>query len=347
MRILVTGGAGYIGSHTSVALLDRDHDVVIVDNLSNSSSTAVRRVADITGRAPEFYEADLRDETALADVFARTKPDAVIHFAGLKAVGESVSSPLHYYSHNLDATFGLLRVMETHAVKRLVFSSSATVYGALPHPPYSEDDNPLESTNPYGQSKVMLERILRDFSLSAPDWSIALLRYFNPIGAHPSGLIGEDPNGVPNNLAPYITQVAVGRLDHVTVFGGDYATPDGTGQRDYIHVDDLADGHVAALSWLSENSGARAWNLGTGVPTSVLDLIRAFEHASGKAIPYKIGPRRTGDLASAWADPSRARHELDWFATRSVSDMARDAWNWQSTNPSGYTLQNASDAGAR
>lgn len=337
MRILITGGAGYIGSHTAVALLDRGDDVTIVDDLSNSSSVAIQRIAQITGRTPAFHNLDIRVEEALARVFDETTPDAVIHFAGLKAVGESVAEPLRYYAHNLDSTFALLRVMEAHDVRRLVFSSSATVYGAGQEPPYAEDDGPFSSTNPYGQSKAMLERILTDVAAADPRWSIALLRYFNPIGAHPSGLIGEDPNGTPNNLAPYISQVAVGRLAEVTVFGDDYDTPDGTGERDYIHVDDLASGHVAALSRIADHRGVRTWNLGTGVPTSVLALIGAFEEAVGAPIPHRIGPRRSGDLGSAWADVSRAREELGWQATRSVTDMARDSWRWQTMNPNGFS----------
>lgn len=336
MRILITGGAGYIGSHTAVTLLDRGDEVVIVDNLSNSSAEAIRRITAITGREPLFRQLDLRDEHLLDEEFAANRPDAVIHFAGLKAVGESVAQPLRYYAHNLDATFALLRTMEAHDVRRLVFSSSATVYGGGQVAPYTEDDGPIVSTNPYGQSKAMLERILSDVAEADPRWSIALLRYFNPIGAHPSGLIGEDPNGIPNNLAPYITQVAVGRLNEVTVYGDDYDTADGTGERDYIHVDDLAAGHVAALSWLADNTGVRAWNLGTGVPTSVLELIAAFEVASGTEIPYRVGGRRAGDLASAWADVSRARKELGWEARRTVSDMARHSWNWQRNNPDGF-----------
>ena len=336
MRVLVTGGAGYIGSHTVVALLARGEDVTIVDNLSNSSSSVVERITQIVGKTPALHIADIRDRRALGDAFAAADPDAVIHFAGLKSVGESVANPLEYYAHNLDATFSLLETMQKRGARRLVFSSSATVYGGGQAPPYSEDDGPFVSTNPYGQTKAMLERILSDVVASDPRWSVATLRYFNPIGAHPSGLIGEDPRGVPNNLAPYIAQVAVGRRKEVTVFGADYATSDGTGERDYVHVDDLAEGHVAALSWATNNTGIGTWNLGTGVPTTVLELIRAFEQASGKKIPYRIGPRRTGDLPSAWANVSRAKAELDWRASRTVDDMARDAWRWQSQNPQGY-----------
>lgn len=336
MRVLVTGGAGYIGSHTVVELQERGDDVAIVDSMANSSAAAVERISQITGRVPYLHILDLRDESALERVFQETAPEAVIHFAGLKAVGESIAEPLRYYSHNLDATFSLLRVMERSEVRRLIFSSSATVYGAGQEPPYAEDDGPFVSTNPYGQSKAILERVLCDMCAANPRWSVALLRYFNPIGAHPSGLIGEDPKGVPNNLAPYISQVAVGRLDAVTVFGDDYPTADGTGERDYIHVQDLAAGHVAALGWVSVNAGVRAWNLGTGLPTSVLALIRAFERASGMPIPYRVGARRVGDLPRAWADASRAERELGWRATRTVANMAEDAWRWQSLNPEGF-----------
>ena len=336
MRVLVAGGAGYIGSHTVVALLERDHDVTIVDSFVNSSPVAVQRIAEITGRTPACHDFDLRDEGALGRVFAEADPEAVIHFAGLKAVGESIREPLRYYTNNLDATFSLLRVMDERDCRRLIFSSSATVYGGGQEPPYAESDGPFESTNPYGQTKAMLERILSDVGVADPRWSIALLRYFNPIGAHPSGLIGEDPNGVPNNLAPYVSQVAVGRLNAVTVFGDDYPTADGTGERDYIHVDDLAAGHVAALTWVLANAGVRTWNLGTGVPTSVLELVHAFEEASGKSIAYRIGPRRAGDLPRAWAEVTRANRELGWYATRSVADMARDAWRWQAKNPNGF-----------
>ncbi|MFF5626051.1 UDP-glucose 4-epimerase GalE [Microbacterium sp. LWH10-1.2] len=336
MHVLVTGGAGYIGSHTVVTLLEGGHDVTVVDNFSNSSPEVFDRIEKITGRRPAAHTADLRDQDALRTILTTARPDAVIHFAGLKAVGESVAQPLHYYAHNLDTTFSLLSAMDAADVHRLVFSSSATVYGDGQEPPYTEDGGPLDSTNPYGQSKVMLERILTDVASADPRWSIALLRYFNPIGAHPSGLIGEDPQGPPNNLAPYISQVAVGRRSHVTVFGDDYDTADGTGERDYIHVVDLAEGHAAALAEIAGRTGVRAWNLGTGTPTSVFALITAFENAVGEAIPYEVGPRRQGDLPRAWADTSRALDELGWRATRSVADMARDAWNWQSSNPTGY-----------
>ncbi|AZS47673.1 UDP-glucose 4-epimerase GalE [Microbacterium maritypicum] len=336
MRVLVTGGAGYIGSHTLVALLERGHEVFVIDSFANSSPRALERVEQITGRAPAYFDLDLRDDAGVDEVFSSVSPDAVIHFAGLKAVGESVAEPLRYYAHNLDSTFSLLRAMSTHGVRRLVFSSSATVYGDTRDSPYEEDGGPLDATNPYGQTKVMLERILTDVAQADPSWSIALLRYFNPIGAHESGLIGEDPNGIPNNLAPYISQVAVGRLPHVNVFGADYQTADGTGERDYIHVVDLAEGHVAALEKLNGSQGVRAWNLGTGRATSVLALIKAFEAATGTEIPYRIADRREGDLAQAWADTRRAAEELGWTASRDVETMAVDAWRWQSRNPRGY-----------
>ncbi|WP_017831137.1 MULTISPECIES: UDP-glucose 4-epimerase GalE [Microbacterium] len=334
--MLVTGGAGYIGSHTLVALLERGHEVFVIDSFANSSPRALERVEQITGRAPVYFDLDLRDDAGVDEVFSSVSPDAVIHFAGLKAVGESVAEPLRYYAHNLDSTFSLLRAMSTHGVRRLVFSSSATVYGDTRDSPYEEDGGPLDATNPYGQTKVMLERILTDVAQADPSWSIALLRYFNPIGAHESGLIGEDPNGIPNNLAPYISQVAVGRLPHVNVFGADYPTADGTGERDYIHVVDLAEGHVAALEKLNGSQGVRAWNLGTGRATSVLALIKAFEAATGTEIPYRIAERREGDLAQAWADTRRAADELGWTASRDVETMAVDAWRWQSRNPRGY-----------
>lgn len=336
MRILITGGAGYIGSHTAVTLINRGDDVTIVDNLSNSSTSAIDRIATITGVAPTFYRADLRDREAINRIVERAAPDAVVHFAGLKAVGESVERPLFYYEHNLVSTFSLLEAMEAHGVRRLVFSSSATVYGGGQEPPYAEDDGPFEATNPYGQTKVMLERVLTDVAGADPRWSIALLRYFNPIGAHKSGLIGEDPHGRPNNLAPYITQVAVGRLPELTVHGDDYDTADGTGERDYIHVEDLAAGHAAAVSWVAENHGSRAWNLGTGLPTSVIELVGAFRAASGRPIPYRIGPRRPGDLGRSWADVTRAGRELGWRAERGIAEMAADSWHWQTTNPNGF-----------
>ncbi|WP_336628954.1 MULTISPECIES: UDP-glucose 4-epimerase GalE [unclassified Microbacterium] len=336
MRVLVTGGAGYIGSHTVLTLLERGDDVIVVDNFANSSPESLERVARITGRHATVHRLDVADREALDAVFAAERPDAVIHFAGLKAVGESVTQPLRYYSENLGTTFSLLAAMDRHDVRTLVFSSSATVYGDHQPAPYREDGGLLGSTNPYGETKVMLERVLTDVAQADPRWRIALLRYFNPIGAHESGLIGEDPRGIPNNLAPYVAQVAVGRLAEVGVFGDDYATADGTGERDYIHVVDLAEGHVAALEHLRDHEGVRAWNLGTGRATSVLELIAAFEAASGRPIPSRVLPRRDGDLAQAWADTTRAAEELGWRASRGVAEMARDAWRWQSANPNGY-----------
>ena len=339
MRVLVTGGAGYIGSHTILTLLERGDDVIVVDNFANSSPVALDRVAGIAGRSPRLHRMDVSDETALDAVFAAEKPEAVIHFAGLKAVGESVAEPLRYYAENLGTTFALLSTMQRHDVRTLVFSSSATVYGDHQNAPYREDGGMLDASNPYGQTKVMLERVLTDVAQADPRWRIALLRYFNPIGAHESGLIGEDPRGVPNNLAPYVAQVAVGRLPEVGVFGDDYATADGTGERDYIHVVDLAEGHVAALEHLRTHEGVRAWNLGTGRATSVLELIAAFEKASGRPIPHRVLPRREGDLAQAWADTTRAEQELGWRARRGVAEMAEDAWRWQSGNPQGYDTE--------
>jgi len=336
MRVLVTGGAGYIGSHTVLALLERGDDVIVIDNFANSAPVALERVASIAGRTARVHPIDIADAAGLDAVFAAEKPDAVIHFAGLKAVGESVAEPLRYYSENLGITFALLAAMQRHEVRTLVFSSSATVYGDHQPVPYREDGGPLDASNPYGQTKVMIERILTDAAQADPRWRIALLRYFNPIGAHASGLIGEDPRGVPNNLAPYVAQVAVGRLAEVGVFGDDYPTADGTGERDYIHVVDLAAGHIAALEHLRTREGVRAWNLGTGRGTSVLELIAAFERASGQPIPRRVLPRRPGDLAQTWADTARAESELGWRAQRDIVDMAEDSWRWQSANPQGY-----------
>lgn len=336
MHVLVTGGAGFIGSHTAVALLQRGHHVTVVDNFENSSPVVLDRIAEIAGARPALVEIDLLDHDALDAAFADAKPDAVVHFAGLKAVGESTSDPLRYYSHNMGCTFGLLKAMKHHDVRTLVFSSSATVYGDGQRPPYVEDGGHLDSTNPYGMTKVMLERVLTDVADAEPGWHIALLRYFNPIGAHESGLIGEDPGGTPNNLAPFISQVAVGRQPEVRIFGDDYPTADGTGERDYIHIVDLAEGHVAALEKLSEVDGARAWNLGTGASTSVKQLIAAFEAASGRQIAAVVAPRRPGDLPQSWADTTRANEELGWTATRDIATMARDGWRWQSRNPNGF-----------
>lgn len=335
MRVLVTGGAGYIGSHTVVALIEQGHEVVIVDSFANSSEAVIDRIARITGIRPAVHRIDLRDEEGLRRVFAEAPPEAVVHFGGLKAVGESVAQPLEYYAHNLGSTFALLSVMQDTGVRRLVFSSSATVYGDGHVPPYGEDGGPLHATNPYGQTKVMLEQILVDVARADPTWGIAILRYFNPVGAHPTGLLGESPRGVPNNLAPYVAQVAIGRLPVLGVFGSDYDTRDGTGERDYVHVMDLAEGHVAAVAALDELRGTRAWNLGTGTATSVLDLVAAFERASGRSIPLEFRARRAGDIARAWADPSRAQEELGWRATRGLDEMAADAWRWQQANPDG------------
>ncbi|HHV10712.1 MAG TPA: UDP-glucose 4-epimerase GalE [Clostridiales bacterium] len=335
MTILVTGGAGYIGSHTCVELLDSGYDVVVVDNLCNSSEESLKRVKRITGKDITFYQVDLLDKEALAQVFQKEKIEAVIHFAGLKAVGESVSMPLEYYHNNVTGTLILCDVMRSFGVKDIVFSSSATVYGNPATVPIREDF-PLSVTNPYGRTKLMLEEILRDLHTAGPDWNVILLRYFNPIGAHESGLIGEDPKGIPNNLAPYITQVASGKLEALGVFGDDYDTPDGTGVRDYIHVVDLAAGHVKAIKKLKTAPGVCTYNLGTGCGYSVLDLVKAFQEACGKEIPYVIKPRRPGDIATCYADPSLAKKELGWKAERGIKEMCEDAWRWQKNNPNGY-----------
>jgi len=337
MRVLVTGGAGYIGSHTCVELLQAGHEVAIVDNLSNSSEEAVRRVAELGGRPVAFERLDLRDRSGLARVFRQTEPEAVIHFAGLKAVGESVAQPLRYYENNVSGSLVLFETMADHGVKSLVFSSSATVYGD-PHAVPIREDFPLGATNPYGRTKQMIEEILRDLHAGDPAWRIALLRYFNPVGAHESGWIGEDPAGIPNNLMPYIAQVAVGRLPELSVFGNDYPTPDGTGVRDYIHVVDLALGHLKALDRLGQGPGCSTWNLGTGRGYSVLEMIAAFEAASGRKVPHRIAPRRPGDVAACYADPSRARAELGWAASLGGDRMCADTWRWQSRNPRGYRL---------
>ncbi len=335
MNILVTGGAGYIGSHTCVELMDTGYNVIVVDNLSNSKEEALKRVEKITGRGLTFHRADLVDRKALSSIFSSNSIDAVIHFAGLKAVGESVSMPLRYYHNNITGTLVLCDVMKEHGVKNMVFSSSATVYGDPSSVPISEDF-PLGATNPYGRSKLMIEEILRDLHISDPAWNIALLRYFNPVGAHRSGLIGEDPNDIPNNLMPFISQVAIGKLSILSVFGNDYPTKDGTGVRDYIHVVDLAIGHINALKKLQSNPGVATYNLGTGQGYSVLDMIRAFGKASGRKIPYKITARRHGDIASCFADPAKARLELGWTAVRGIDEMCTDTWRWQSNNPNGY-----------
>lgn len=336
MAVLVTGGAGYIGSHTCVELLNAGYDVVVVDNLSNSCEEALRRVEEITGRKLAFYKTDIRDEEGLEAVFGKEDIDSVIHFAGLKAVGESVEKPLAYYRNNVAGTLVLCDVMRRHGVKKIVFSSSATVYGNPRTVPIREDFS-LSVTNPYGRTKLMLEEILRDLSVSDPEWKVILLRYFNPIGAHESGRIGENPRGIPNNLMPYITQVAVGKLEKLNVFGNDYDTPDGTGVRDYIHVVDLARGHVRALKKMAaSDGGVLVYNLGTGVGYSVLDVVHAFEEASGLKIPYQICPRRAGDIPTCYADASLAQKELGWKAEYDIRKMCADSWNWQKNNPKGY-----------
>ena len=335
MAILVTGGAGYIGSHTVLELLELGNEVIVVDNLSNSSKESLNRVESITGKSPIFYEQDLLDRTALENVFSSHKIDSVIHFAGYKAVGESVQKPMMYYQNNLDSTLILCEVMKKFDVKNLVFSSSATVYGDPESVPITEESS-LSATNPYGRTKLFIEYILKDLYTSDDSWNIALLRYFNPVGAHKSGLIGEDPNDIPNNLMPYVSQVAVGKLKQLSVFGDDYPTPDGTGVRDYIHVVDLALGHLKAIDKLRSAPGLVIYNLGTGKGTSVLDMIKAFENASGKKVDYKIGPRRSGDIATCYADPAKAEKELGWKAERGIKEMCEDAWKWQSENPNGY-----------
>ena len=335
MTMLITGGAGYIGSHTCVQLLQAGYRIVVVDNLCNSNIEAIRRVKRITGKDFRFYQEDLRSTDALDKIFRENEIDSVIHFAGLKAVGESVEQPLKYYENNLICTLALLRAMEKYKVKRLVFSSSATVYGDPATVPITEDF-PLSATNPYGMTKLMIENILKDLYRADGSWSIALLRYFNPVGAHESGLIGEDPNGIPNNLMPYIAQVAVGKLEKLRVFGNDYPTKDGTGVRDYIHVVDLADGHLAAMRKLETGGGLIVYNLGTGVGYSVLEMVDAFSKASSRPIPYEITGRRAGDIAICYADPRKAEKELSWKASRGLEEMCRDTWNWQRKNPDGY-----------
>lgn len=337
MRVLVTGGAGYIGSHTAVTLIEAGHDVEVVDNLCGGKAEAVRRVGELTDTTVPLHVVDLTDVDATAKLIAHGAYDSVIHFAALKAVGESTQKPLEYYANNIGATLSLLAAMRAAEVRTLVFSSSATVYGPAAPVPYREDFAPLDSSSTYGQTKVMTERILSDFAAAEPNWRIALLRYFNPVGAHPSGRIGEDPQGIPNNLVPFIAQVAVGRRERLSVFGGDYPTTDGTCERDYIHVQDVAEGHAAALDAIAQADPAvHTWNLGSGRATSVLQMVKAFERASARQISYEIVDRRPGDLPAFWADPSKAATELDWTTTRDVDAMCRDAWNWQSQNPNGY-----------
>lgn len=335
MTILVTGGAGYIGSHTCVELIEAGHSVLVLDNLVNSSREALRRVEAIVGGKVPFVEGDIRDAALLDRLFSDYDIEAVVHFAGLKAVGESTQMPVDYYENNVAGSIALLQAMRRHNVKRLVFSSSATVYGDPASVPIQEDF-PLRATNPYGQSKLMIEQMLRDLAQADDSWRIAILRYFNPVGAHESGTIGEDPNGIPNNLLPYIAQVAIGRLKQLTVFGDDYPTPDGTGVRDYIHVVDLARGHLKALDKLASQSGCVAYNLGTGLGYSVLDMVHAFEAAADRPVPYQLAPRRPGDIACCYADPAFAERELGWKAEKGLAEMMADTWRWQRQNPQGY-----------
>jgi UDP-glucose 4-epimerase len=335
MAILVTGGAGYIGSHTCVELLQAGYEVIVIDNLVNSKEESITRIREITGKPLVFYKADLLDKQAINEIFKSKSIEAVMHFAGFKAVGESVALPLRYYHNNIAGTLTLLEIMQIHGVKKIVFSSSATVYGN-PHTVPITEDFPLSATNPYGQTKLIIEQILSDLHYSEPDWNIAILRYFNPIGAHPSGKIGEDPNGIPNNLVPYITQVAIGKLNVLNIFGSDYETPDGTGVRDYIHVVDLAAGHIKALQKLNENPGKVVYNLGTGKGYSVLEIINTFSKVTGKEIPYRFVERRPGDIAVSYADPSKANNELGWSTKYGLEEMCTDAWRWQRNNPEGY-----------
>lgn len=336
MKILLTGGAGFIGSHTCVELVSAGHQPVIVDNFYNASPKVLDRLKTITGQDIPFYEADVSDEKAMNAIFEKERFDAVIHFAGYKAVGESVSKPMEYYRNNLDTTLTLCECMRRYGVKRIVFSSSATVYGLCEEVPFREDMRSMGCTNPYGWTKYMIEQILKDVAFANPDWSVALLRYFNPIGAHESGLIGEDPVGIPNNLMPYITQVAIGRRERLTVFGDDYDTPDGTGVRDYIHVVDLAEGHLCAIRYAQAHTGCEVFNLGTGRGVSVLEMVHTFSEVNNVPVPYVIGPRRAGDLATVYADPAKAKQILGWEAKKTLADMCRDSWRWQTRNPSGY-----------
>ncbi|EPP23375.1 UDP-glucose 4-epimerase GalE [Vibrio fluvialis] len=335
MNVLVTGGMGYIGSHTCIQMIAAGMTPVILDNLYNSKSTVLARIEKVSGVRPQFIEGDIRDKALLIDVMQRHQIQSVIHFAGLKAVGESVQKPLEYYDNNVNGTLVLVDAMREAGVKSLVFSSSATVYGDPASVPITEDF-PTSATNPYGRSKLMVEECLTDFQKANPDWSITLLRYFNPVGSHPSGELGEDPQGIPNNLMPFISQVAVGRREFLSVFGSDYPTKDGTGVRDYIHVMDLADGHIAALKKVGEKAGLHVYNLGTGHGYSVLEMVKAFEAASDKAVPYQLVERRPGDIAECWADPAKAQQELGWKATRTLEEMTQDTWRWQSNNPQGY-----------
>lgn len=336
MRLLITGGAGYIGSHTLLELLESGHDAVVLDNLCNSSLVSIRRVQELTGKSLVFIQGDVCDRNTLDRIFSEYEIDVVLHFAGLKAVGQSVREPLSYYQNNVAGSITLCQAMAAADVYRLVFSSSATVYGEPEQMPIVESCPTGTPTNPYGSSKLMVEKILQDMASADPRWSVALLRYFNPVGAHHSGQLGEDPNGVPENLLPYIGRVATGALEKLSIFGSDYTTRDGTGVRDYIHVVDLAKGHLAAVNYIVKNTGVNAWNLGTGVGYSVLEMVRAFEKASGRSIPYTLSPRRPGDIAECWSDPSKALHELGWKAELGLQEMMEDAWRWQSGNPDGY-----------
>lgn len=339
MKILLAGGAGYIGSHTAVELINAGHDVVIVDNYDNSSPEAVKRIEEITGKSVQHFEADICDGQKVIEIMQSTMPDCVIHFAGLKAVGESVQIPVRYYRNNIDTTLTLLECMQKCGVKNIVFSSSATVYGEENEVPYTETMRRGSCSNPYGWTKYMMEQILTDAAVADPELSVVLLRYFNPIGAHESGRIGEDPQGIPNNLMPFVSQVAVGRRDHLTIFGNDYPTKDGTCRRDYVHVMDLANGHLKAVEYAGQHKGVEIFNLGTGEPYSVLEIVETFEEANGIRIPYEIGARRAGDLPECYADASKAERILGWKAVRSLKDMCRDAWNWQKNNPMGYKEQ--------
>ncbi|MCY9692644.1 UDP-glucose 4-epimerase GalE [Paenibacillus alginolyticus] len=335
MAVLVTGGAGYVGSHTCLELLNAGYEIVVVDNLCNSSSESLRRVNEVTGKDFKFYQIDLLDRQSLEEVFNQNKIEAVVHFAGLKAVGESVRLPLRYYHNNITGTLVLCELMQEYAVKRMIFSSSATVYGMSESVPISEK-SPLGATNAYGRTKLIIEEIMQDVYVSDPNWSIAILRYFNPIGAHSSGRLGEDPNGIPNNLMPFITQVAVGGVKELQIYGNDYPTLDGTGVRDYIHVEDLARGHLKALEKVMATTGVEAYNLGTGRGYSVIEMVSAFERVTGRRIPYKMTDRRPGDIGICYSDPTKAERELGWIAEKGIEEMCRDAWRWQSNNPCGY-----------